>query len=395
MTTDATGCIYLIKTLAELSGNRKTGKLTLSNKDRQWHLYFLLGRLVHATGGDHRVRRWYRALKQCCPDFTADFSQISGSNLWEYQLLQKGFSEAKLSLSQGKAVISSILTEVFFTILSADHFSCQWTASFRQPKSQKLPNLPLSSQEVNQVFQKTQLLWQQWQEMGLSHLAPDQAPVLLKNNALLNNQAASDTILGLSQLFNGQNTLWDLAVRKKQSVTVLTRTLHYFVGQGLIEVRTVPDLMSPIEHLRLVESAIKRPKPLIACIDDSPMVCAALENILVPAGYRVLKIQDPLRQMSSLVEQQPSLIFMDLIMPDPSGYAVCSFLRKTSLFRDTPIIILTGYDGMVERVRTKFTGATDFLSKPPEPKKVLEVVQKHLEPNSASPLPLSDNLAFA
>ncbi|MCT7951009.1 response regulator [Ancylothrix sp. C2] len=395
MTTDAPGCANLTKTLAELSAKCETGKLTLLGNDRQWHLYFILGRLVHATGGDHRVRRWYRATKQCCPDFTADFSQISGSNLWEYQLLQKGISQAKLSLYQAKAVIGSILREVFFTILAEDNFTCQWSASFRQPTAQKLPSLPLSCKEVEQVLQKTKILWQQWQEMGLSHLAPDQAPILLRNSGLLNNPSTPQTILSLSQLFNGQNTLWDLALRKKQSVTVLTRTLHYFVGQGIIEVRTVPDLASPMEQLRLVENACKTPKPLIACIDDSPVVCASLEAILVPAGYRVLKIQDPLRQMSNMVEQEPALIFMDLIMPDPTGYALCSFLRKTSVFRNTPIVILTGYDGMVERARTKFTGATDFLSKPPEPKKVLAVVQKHLKANSASPLPFTGRVALA
>jgi chemotaxis family two-component system response regulator PixG len=386
MVFDSPGCAKIFMTLAALHRQRATGKLVLANEERQWHFYLRLGHLLYAIESKHRVRRWERAIRFCCPDYrVTPHHAATAANLWEFQLLQQSVKQAQLNVHQAKAVIRAITKEVFFTLMDQWELNSRWLPASRQPSPQNHSSLPLSLRETEQVLQKAHQLWQQWHEMGLSHLDPDQAPILNEENAL--NQASSETLLSLSQLFNGQHTLWDLAVQKKQCVTVVTRTLHYFVKQGVIAVREVSDVPSPIEQLRMIAQAVQPNGPLIACIDDSAVVCQSLETILVPVGYRVLKIQDPLGEMSTLVQQKPALIFLDLIMPDPSGYAICSFLRQTSVFKETPIIILTGHDGVVERVRTKFTGASDFLSKPPVPQKVLEILQKHLHVHSTAPKP--------
>jgi len=75
-----------------------------------------------------------------------------------------------------------------------------------------------------------------------------------------------------------------------------------------------------------VRSALKLPrkKPLIACIDDSPITAERLEQILQPAGFRVLKINNPMQGFAKLAEEKPDLIFLDVVMPQTSGYNVCS-----------------------------------------------------------------------
>jgi two-component system, chemotaxis family, response regulator PixG len=92
----------------------------------------------------------------------------------------------------------------------------------------------------------------------------------------------------------------------------------------------------------------------------------------------VLTILNPLQGISILLDRKPDLLFLDLIMPNTNGYELCTFLRKTSAFQDTPIVILTGNDGVVDRVRAKLTGASEFLSKPPESARVLQVIEKYL-----------------
>jgi len=71
---------------------------------------------------------------------------------------------------------------------------------------------------------------------------------------------------------------------------------------------------------------------------------------------------------------------MDLLMPKISGFALCSFLRKTAAFRETPIVFLSDQDSILARARAKFTGASDFLSKSSKPEQVLQVVDKYLKP---------------
>ncbi|WP_017718622.1 response regulator [Kamptonema formosum] len=388
MEFDSSEFAKLATKLAALTQKRATGKLILAQGERQWQFFFRLGQLVYATGGSHRVRRWKRGVSLFCPGFAADPNQLSSAHLWEYQLLHQGVTQEQLSLSQARGVIQSTVREVLFTMFGQTYLASRWFPSPRQPDSHKTLTLPLSSVEVKEVLQKTGETWQQWHAMGLSYISPDGAPVL-KERSTAEPPVSSDTFFGMKTLFNGQNTLWDIALERKQSVTGVSRILHHFLQQGLIEVREVPDLLSPMDQFRLVSHAVNLSAPTIACIDDSAVVCHTLESILVPAGYQVLKIQQPLLEMPVLVKHKPALIFLDLVMPDADGHALCAFLRQTSVFRNTPVIILTGHDGVVERLRSKFTGASDFLSKPPDAKKVLEIVRKHLPVRSPASFPLA------
>ncbi|NCQ42456.1 MAG: response regulator, partial [Cyanobacteria bacterium] len=77
--------------------------------------------------------------------------------------------------------------------------------------------------------------------------------------------------------------------------------------------------------------------------------------------------------------KKPDLIFLDLIMPNANGYEICSQLRKLTFFKHTPIVILTGNDGLVDRVRAKMVGSTDFISKPVDTALVLDTIRKHLK----------------
>jgi chemotaxis family two-component system response regulator PixG len=118
---------------------------------------------------------------------------------------------------------------------------------------------------------------------------------------------------------------------------------------------------------------------LVACIDDSPQVAVEMKRILEPLGYEVLGITEPLQSVSTLLQRKPDLIFLDLVMPNTNGYELCTFLRKTTTFQEIPIVILTGRDGMIDRVRAKMAGSSDFLSKPPDAAKVLQILHKFLQ----------------
>lgn len=378
MSATATGCKILADTLAVLSQKKATGKLLLHQGEQQWQLYFMSGSLIYATGGLHRSRRWYRAVAEHCPDFRVDLTKVVVGELWEYQLLQHGLAESEMSPEQARGIVRSSLNELLFAICGTSTLSRQWQST-KHPICKVNPFLLISAEELKQLLEAVKEQREQWESMGLRQIDPEQAPKL-RESPDLRNRVSSGSLLTLSNHFNGQNTLWDIAARKKQPLTVTTRILHHFLKQGLIDFRVTPDLPSPIEQWRLAAAIIQPFQPLIACIDDSPMVCEVLEQILVGAGYRVLKITDPMQGIATLAKQKPDLIFLDIVMPRADGFTLCNFLRKTPVFRDTPIVFLTGSDGFIDRTRAKWTGATDFLSKPPSPDKVLQVAGKYLQP---------------
>ncbi|MDR9403051.1 MAG: response regulator, partial [Halothece sp. Uz-M2-17] len=78
--------------------------------------------------------------------------------------------------------------------------------------------------------------------------------------------------------------------------------------------------------------------------------------------------------------------FLDLIMPNTNGYEICTQLRRVSSLQEIPIIILTGKDGLIDRMRAKMVGATQYMSKPVDRSTILESVQKYLPYHRSQPI---------
>lgn len=375
MTSTSIGYANTARTLESLSNKRATGELTLTSGDRYWKLYFFHGRLVYGTGNFHRIRRWQRAIKQYYPDCSLD--QVPQIEPWEYQLLSQQIVQNHLSVPQAQAVIQASLEEVLFSWVSNLAMTADWSAiqrfSFRNNSAL---SLLLSSAQVERVLHRAKQLWKHWQSLELGTLSPYNSPIL--RQPPLEVPAVPALPERLAPFLAGNHTLWDIATHAQRPVTTVTRYLLPWVQRGVITLEDIPDLAlcDSDRPTKVVEPATAR--PLIACIDDSPTVSQVLAHILEPAGYRVLTIQEPLSGIATLVKYKPDLIFLDLVMPDTSGYNLCSFLRRTPAFQNTPIIILTSQDSILERTRAKLVGASDFLAKPPDPQILLALVQSHL-----------------
>ena len=160
------------------------------------------------------------------------------------------------------------------------------------------------------------------------------------------------------------------------------RSLLPLVVDGIVAFREIPDWVSP-DWKKPTKPPEKVYRGLIACIDDSPQIGLEMQRILEPLGFEVLVITEPLQSVSILLQRKPDLIFLDLIMPNTNGYELCTFLRKTTTFQEVPIVILTGRDGVIDRVRAKMAGSSDFLSKPPDSVKVVQMLRKFLNPVAA------------
>jgi twitching motility two-component system response regulator PilG len=65
-------------------------------------------------------------------------------------------------------------------------------------------------------------------------------------------------------------------------------------------------------------------------------------------------------------------------MPDLDGYRLCRLVRNHSLFKETPVVMVTGNTGMIDRAKAKVAGATDYLTKPFSQAELENMVKKHL-----------------
>lgn len=384
---------YLKEELDRLHQEKATGEMTLTHRRISVTIFLLAGRLQYVTDGEHRVRRWKRAIAKYCHDWIPP-TQIVNSQPWEYDLLYQSISKKKLTLDQAKSVIKAVAEECLSELALATQMTVQWVTHDRI-KSTFSYFLSLSLEEIHPALTEIAELRQEWHNQGLDKLLPNLAPTLTEKGKTIHNPT--------QQLYlNGEFTIWDIALKLKQPIAKVTKSLLPWQQKELIEFKTIPDLPAPVEDV-VEESKPSKPvttspstannninplsnKPaslgksqfLIACIDDSPIVIHNLKSILAPAGFQVLSIQEPMAGFAQLIEHKPDLILLDLNMPNANGYSICKFLRETPVFVKTPIIILTAQDSSIDRTRAKLVGANDFISKPPEAKALVNLIRSYL-----------------
>ncbi|HEY9610228.1 response regulator [Allocoleopsis sp.] len=373
-----------VQFLTTLKRIRFSGKLVLSEvAGQEWLLFLHLGRLMYATGGIHPVRRWQRNLAAYCSQMPtlrlAQEHELAGMDTttvplcWQYQLLSVWIQQHKITSEQASQIIHGAIAEVLFDVAQARRVTYQI-----QPDN-SLPT-PLALIDVDQAIAEVEGLWHVWHHDRVAGYSPNLVPII-KQPEQLHKQTSAPVYQSLTKVLDGQRTLRDLAVQLKRDVLQLTHSFLPYIQLGLIEFVSIPDLplLGGGKVSEKPSTPVAHQGALVACVDDSPLVCQTMEKLLVAAGYRYVSVSDGLRAIATLLARKPDVIFLDLVMPNTNGYEICSQLRKLACFRDTPIVILTGNDGLVDRVRAKLVGASDFLSKPIDAGIVLNVLRKHLE----------------
>ena len=382
--------VELFDTLKQLQFN---GQLVLREpKGDCWNIYLHLGHVVFANGGPHPVKRWNRNLTNYLPELAADeqselfnIAPEDCNRCWQYQLLYSWVKQGKITRQQATKIIWSTIVEVMFDITQAGDIAYEL-----QPGKSSAQGIVLI--DGSRILAEVKREWSAWQKAQATGYGLNLAPIIKKPEQL--QQSTSATVFEmLKQLLNGQQTLRDLAAENKRETLSFTRSLLPYLQSGLVELINIPDLPEPV----LGSAAeISVQSPLIACVDDSPLICNSLEKFMTAKGYRFVGINDSLRAFSVLLALKPDLIFLDLMMPNLNGYELCDKLRRISVFRNTPIIILTGNDGVIDRVKTKLVGASDFLSKANVDKKTVnKTMQKHLRHCTLSQLTSSNSSDFS
>jgi twitching motility two-component system response regulator PilG len=102
----------------------------------------------------------------------------------------------------------------------------------------------------------------------------------------------------------------------------------------------------------------------VLVIDDSKTIRRTAENLLSRAGCEVLTASDGFEALGKLIDYQPDVVFVDIMMPRLDGYHTCALIKNNASLRDTPVIMLSSKDGLFDRARGRLVGAEQYLAKP-------------------------------
>lgn len=102
----------------------------------------------------------------------------------------------------------------------------------------------------------------------------------------------------------------------------------------------------------------------ILVVDDALTIRETLRHMLTQSGYQVSVAENGEGGLATAAAEAPQLIFLDIVLPDISGFRTLRRLRANKATRDIPVIMISGNSGAIEKFFLQRVGADDFIGKP-------------------------------
>ncbi|RKZ38002.1 MAG: response regulator [Gammaproteobacteria bacterium] len=116
----------------------------------------------------------------------------------------------------------------------------------------------------------------------------------------------------------------------------------------------------------------------VVVIDDSKVIRRTAETLLKKAGCEVITATDGFESLSKVMEHQPNIIFVDIMMPRLDGYQTCALIKNNPTFKKIPIVMLSSKDGLFERARGRIVGAEHYMTKPFTREELLNAIKTYV-----------------
>ena len=391
--------------LSHFAGSRSTGCLELVCDNTRWSVLLQSGQLlsvdcsVQSLGQlSHRLRQLGWGLAAKAIDTTGDRNSNLAGDILVRQEIDRLAMQGLLVLTQASQISAEVTKEALESLLWLKTGQWKW-----QPETLVTSAIIKNSAsrfDLAKLLEYYQQRLKIWQKFITVVRSPHQRPYLV-NQRFIDKPVPAGTLspTALSQIAKLMQgiSLRELALLLKQDELKLVQLLIPYIREGVICLREPSD---PFSRLPLIPepdlSEISVSSKLsafgdihnstsetkiykIACIDDSPFILDEMENILGKNNqYSLTKVEDPVKAAALIFRLKPDLILMDITMPDINGYKLCRLFRSSAAFETTPIIMVTGNKGLIDKARAKLVGATDYLTKPFTQAELLGLVEKYL-----------------
>lgn len=121
----------------------------------------------------------------------------------------------------------------------------------------------------------------------------------------------------------------------------------------------------------------------ILIVDDSPAEVRLMQSLLDRGGYSTVAIHDPMRLEQVIDAEQPSLILLDVVMPQRNGFQVCRDLKGHADYARIPVVLVTSKGSESDKFWGKQQGADGYVVKPFTGDDLLGAVRKLMGKQSA------------
>jgi len=389
--------------LEQIANSKSSGVINVTSFGIQWVFAFDQGNLVYATNSIDpwdRLQRHLRRLSHVVPSLTRDVCfnlrlnvETNSAPLFPAYLAIVWLVERQyLQPEEAQVLVERMTTEVVKSYLLLPQIvSLQFTPSpfvlpiyygvalsnvvgdCRQRLEAWTAYLPL----IWSPFQRPYFFTNRYSEEKLSLAQRQKLSQMLKGFSLRHLSA----LLNLDEIMIAKR-FYPL-IRQKAIILREPSPPFDLLPRFSTEIANLQSTLPLGEEEEITfssfsDSAIQSKTWKVVCIDDSPTILKEIDRFLDSENLEVFTIRDSLKALMQILRIKPDLILMDVGMPNVDGYKLCSMLRKSPLLKTTPIIMVTGKTGLIDRARARMVGATDYMTKPFTQSELLQIVFRYL-----------------
>jgi DNA-binding response OmpR family regulator len=115
----------------------------------------------------------------------------------------------------------------------------------------------------------------------------------------------------------------------------------------------------------------------VLVVEDDAEINALVGAYAQLCGFNYLAAMNGTDALAIAKMRQPSLVVLDVMLPDLDGFEVCTRLKADDATRSIPVIMLTALSGEQTRERGRRCGAIDYLTKPFDPDHLMDTIARH------------------
>jgi two-component system response regulator RpaA len=115
----------------------------------------------------------------------------------------------------------------------------------------------------------------------------------------------------------------------------------------------------------------------VLVVEDDTQINELVGAYVQIAGYEYRSALDGAAAMAAIRERLPSLIILDLMLPDTDGFEVCRRLKSDQQTASVPVVMLTALDREEQRKRGIECGAVKYMTKPFDPDQLIDAIRKN------------------
>jgi twitching motility two-component system response regulator PilG len=299
--------------------------------------------------------------------------------------------------AQASVLIEKLIKEFFELFFLVREANCHFIKNIDLPGICQLP--------IPKVIEYSRQQLRNWQALAPHIWSPYQRPYLVSQT-----QSAPKLSPEVQQKFGALLkgfSFRHLGALLSRDTLILARSFHPYIVEGIIILRDPQPPFDrlprfPVELTKPVQTpiattvsedtdknddpvsgilknpSIKNKKHTIVCVDDSLTILNEIKRFLGNEHFAVFTIDNASRALMQISRIKPDLILLDIGIPGMDGYQICRLLRNHSVFKSTPIIMVSGNTGIVDKSKAKVVGASDYLTKPFNQEQLLQMVFRHL-----------------